>query len=181
MKRKYFSFRRAVTFLVIAALLVTFVIGTQEPSSRSLSGVAQIADGDSVRINNQRIRLIGIDAPELKQDCKKAGESWACGQAARSAFKEKVGNNSINCVGEKLDQYRRLLAICYLGREDLNAWLVREGWAVSYNDYLIDEVLARRDRRGIWASDFQPPHQWRALHGSAESSALSWLSQFWPF
>lgn len=181
MKRRFFSPRRAITFIAIAALLVAMVLGTQSPQSRSLAGVPNVGDGDSVRIAGQRVRLIGIDAPELQQTCQRNQQNWACGQAAKSALAEKVSGKSINCVGDRLDQYRRLLAVCYLGREDLNAWLVREGWAVSYNDYAIDEVLARRDRRGIWASEFQSPHKWRQVHGRTESSLLGWLWSLWPF
>ncbi|AVX05050.1 hypothetical protein MXMO3_02538 [Maritalea myrionectae] len=181
MKRRFFSLRRAATFLVIAGLLVAMVVGTQTPSNQSLYGVARVSDGDSVRLQNQRIRLVGIDAPELKQNCRRDGNDWACGEAARSALKSKIAAQEITCTGDRRDQYRRLLAVCYLGREDLNAWLVREGWAVSYNDYAIDEVLARRDRRGIWDSEFESPHKWRAIRGAAESSSFGWLTQFWPF
>lgn len=181
MKRRFFSIRRAATFVIIAGLLVALVVGTQTPTSQSLSGVARVSDGDSVRVQNQRVRLIGIDAPELNQNCRRDDEEWACGRAARSALQTKIADEAITCVGERLDQYRRLLAVCYLGREDLNAWLVREGWAVSYNDYVIDEVLAKRDRRGIWASEFEPPHRWRATRGATESSTLEWFTQFWPF
>lgn len=181
MKRRFFSIRRAVTFVSIAALLIAMVIGTQSPENKALQGVAQISDGDSLRINRQRVRLIGIDAPELQQNCVKQGEDWACGQASKQALASKINSNAVTCVGERLDQYRRLLATCYLGREDLNAWLVREGWAVSYNDYVIDEVLARRDRRGIWASEFEEPHKWRTRRGAAETSMLGWLWSFWPF
>jgi endonuclease YncB( thermonuclease family) len=181
MKRRFFSPRRAITFVAIAGLLVAMVLGTQTQQNQSLAGVPSVGDGDSVRLGGQRVRLIGIDAPELQQTCLRNQQDWACGEASRTALAQKIDSNSITCVGERLDQYRRLLAVCYLGREDLNAWLVREGWAVSYNDYAIDEVLARRDRRGIWASEFEIPHKWRKVHGRAESSILGWLWSFWPF
>lgn len=162
MKVRFRPIRRVVTFVSIAALLVALVIGTQTQDSKILEGQAHISDGDSVRIDRQRVRLVGIDAPELQQNCLKQGAKWACGQAAKQALAAKINGKPISCVGEKFDQYRRLLAICYLGEEDINAWLVREGWAVSYHDYAIDEVLARRDQRGIWASEFTAPHQWRS-------------------
>ncbi|WP_424981714.1 thermonuclease family protein [Maritalea sp. S77] len=181
MKRRFFSPRRAITFVAIAGLLVAMVLGTQNQQNQSLAGVPNVGDGDSVRLSGQRVRLIGIDAPELQQTCLRNQKDWACGEASRAALAQKIDGKSITCVGERLDQYRRLLAVCYLGREDLNAWLVREGWAVSYNDYAIDEVLARRDRRGIWASEFEVPYKWRKVHGRAESSILGWLWSFWPF
>ncbi|MCF4098021.1 thermonuclease family protein [Maritalea mediterranea] len=181
MRRRFFSLRQSLTFVVIAAVLVALVIGTQTPQNRSLQGVAAVSDGDSIRLGGQRVRLIGIDAPELAQTCAKGQENWACGQDAKASLQSKIDQQRIVCVGDRRDQFRRLLAVCYLGREDINAWLVREGWAVSYNDYTIDEVLARRDRRGIWASDFEVPHKWRARHGASESGILSWLWSYWPF
>ncbi|WP_197716172.1 thermonuclease family protein [Cereibacter sphaeroides] len=48
---------------------------------------------------------------------------------------------------------------------NLDAWMVRSGWAVAYrrygSAYVRDEDLARREKRGIWASRFEMPWDWR--------------------
>ncbi|WP_255744440.1 thermonuclease family protein [Aliiroseovarius sediminis] len=47
----------------------------------------------------------------------------------------------------------------------MNAWLVREGWAVAYRrysrDYIRDETEARSARRNIWSGRFDMPWDWR--------------------
>ena len=45
-----------------------------------VTGKAQVTDGDTVKIGGMRIRLLGIDAPEQKQKCWKAGQAWSCGR-----------------------------------------------------------------------------------------------------
>ena len=54
----------------VLILILTFFL-SQTPSSTEIYGVPIIIDGDTVNINNKKIRLEGIDAPEIKQQCKK--------------------------------------------------------------------------------------------------------------
>ena len=51
-------------------LIITFFL-TQTLNSSEIYGIPKIIDGDTVHINNKKIRLEGIDAPEIKQQCKK--------------------------------------------------------------------------------------------------------------
>jgi hypothetical protein len=58
------------------------------------------------------------------------------------------------------------VAVCYLDGEDLNGWLVRQGWALHYRlnsegPYATDEAAARTAKRGIWAGKFVKPWEWR--------------------
>ena len=50
---------------------------------KTITGTAVVTDGDSIKINNRKIRLVGIDAPELKQTCIKEGEENPCGEMAK--------------------------------------------------------------------------------------------------
>ncbi len=49
--------------------------------------------------------------------------------------------------------------------EDLGAWMVRQGLALAYRRYsrehVDEETEARAARRGIWASEFVKPWEWR--------------------
>ena len=80
--------------------------------SEQLTAIAHIVDGDSIRIDGKNIRLVGIDAPELKQQCLLNGNNWSCGDAAKDALVDKVGENRVACVSEGRDKYRRHLAKC---------------------------------------------------------------------
>lgn len=138
------------------------------PSSRvaaDMVGEARIIDGDTVEIGGERIRLHGIDAPESRQTCTVVGEEWRCGESATLALVDEIAGQSVTCKGNKRDRYGRLIAVCYAGSDDLNAWMVRGGWAVAYRryskDYVEEEDEARAAGDGVWRGDFTLPWEWR--------------------
>ena len=147
--------------VICAALLVT------DPSlaSEQVNSTASVIDGDTIEIHGQRIRLFGIDAPEGRQECNRGGEAWLCGKDAALALADKIGSDPLECSPKDRDRYGRTVAVCRLDGEDLNAWMVREGWALAYRHYSLDcvadEDAAREAKRGIWASEFTPPWEWR--------------------
>lgn len=127
----------------------------------SLHGRAHIADGDSVVIAGTRLRLVGIDAPELAQACRRDEREHPCGQEAKAHLEAIVAGQPIDCVWERRDKYGRGLARCRAGSVDLGAAMVRDGWAVSYGGYEAEEAEARRARRALWAESFEWPEDFR--------------------
>lgn len=144
-----------------------FIFISQSPitSHADALGVPRVVDGDTLRLGGEKVRLLGIDAPETNQTCSLYGKDWLCGKDATNALRQHIGTNAVRCEGNQRDRYKRLIAICYLGNQDLNAWLVREGWAVAYRryskKYVAEESEAKTDNNGIWASDFLLPWEWR--------------------
>ncbi len=127
---------------------------------------AKVIDGDTLHIAGQRVRLHGIDAPESAQKCKDAkGGEYRCGQEATAALANRIGQHPISCKGTDIDRYGRIIAVCRLGPDDLNAWMVAQGWAMAYRtyslDYVSEERQARAAGRGIWRGEFTPPWDWR--------------------
>ena len=130
-------------------------------------------DGDTLSAQSdgkaQRIRLAGIDAPELRQTCRDAnGRDWSCGAAARLRLSALVAQGGVACTPRGEDRYGRLLATCSTGAvADLGAALVRDGSAVNSgrytSDYAAAESEARAARRGVWQGTFDNPEDWR--HG----------------
>jgi endonuclease YncB( thermonuclease family) len=162
--------KRWVVALLIGPTVLAFALSSlldlNVHTGPLISGSAKITDGDTLRINGQRIRLHGIDAPEGGQRCKdSAGAWWRCGNQAARNLSRKTDGRSVSCRGREHDRYGRLLAVCDAGGEDLNAWMVRQGWAVAYTRYsfryVVDEVVARVADRGIWSGDFVLPEEWR--------------------
>lgn len=129
-------------------------------------GHAFVADGDSIRIGTIRIRLEGIDAPEWDQTCVDAGgATWACGRTATRQLRERVRGATLSCLPRATDRYGRMVATCSLpDGTDVNAWLVREGWAIAFGfagAYASEEAEAKAAKRGIWAGSFIAPREWR--------------------
>lgn len=95
-------------------------------------------------------------------------EPWPCGQAAASALAYHIDGKTLDCRGDEQDRYGRTLAVCWLGLEDVNGWLVSEGWALAYRRYSMAYVAqkdaARLSKRGIWKSEFVAPWEWRQAH-----------------
>ncbi|WP_273754121.1 thermonuclease family protein [Bartonella sp. MM73XJBT.G] len=138
-------------------------------SKNSIEGKTLVIDGDSIMISSIKIRLVGIDAPELHQFCGKEKLRYPCGLEAKKYLEQLVENQSVTCHWHKTDKYRRILATCQTQQvSDINAALVQNGWAVSYYDYPKEEQEARRKKRGIWASSFQRPKEWRKAHPRTE-------------
>lgn len=148
-------------------LFWALIIGSADARSQTIQGVASVIDGDTIAIHGNRIRIHGIDAPESDQICRtRAGQRWRCGQQAANALADRIGRSSIRCVGQSYDRYRRLIAVCYRGSEDIAGWMVTQGWAVAFRrfslDYVPHEQAAMRARRGLWAGTFDMPWDWRA-------------------
>lgn len=51
---------------------------------------------------------------------------------ATTAVYELVGTSPVSCEVYGYDRYARALAVCYLDGNDLNALIVREGWALAW-------------------------------------------------
>ena len=127
-------------------------------------GFAQVIDGDTVRIDRTVIRLKGLDAPEIHQTCTRGGESYRCGETARTALARMAGEGVTTCRVLGHDRYRRVLGRCSVEGEDVGARLVAGGLAVGYGGYGAEEARARADKIGLWNGSFQRPEDWRREH-----------------
>jgi endonuclease YncB( thermonuclease family) len=131
-----------------------------------LQGEARAVDGDTLQVGDTRLRLHGIDAPELRQTCEDSdGEAWACGRRAASELAAAVAGGEIHCISRERDRYQRLVATCWSQGRDIGQSLVSHGWAVAYRrysaDYVRDEDIARYLTHGMWSGRFEMPWEWR--------------------
>ena len=160
-------------------LIITFFL-TQTLNGSEIYGIPKIIDGDTVHINNKKIRFEGIDAPEIKQQCKKNflqisifigfqfSKNYSCGVTSRTKLINKIDNSKIKCITSSQDRYKRYLATCYKNKINLNKWMVRNGYAVAYKkyskEYIRDEEFAKENKRGMWDGSFTMPEKWRKLN-----------------
>jgi endonuclease YncB( thermonuclease family) len=169
--------RRTMLVTGAAALVVGAIACRPETDDRSavdismlITGMGQAIDGDSLSVNGTAIRLWGIDAVELNQTCNLDGQLWQCGQSAKSALAAIIAGKPLTCAVRNTDRYGRTVAECFLkgdrtGKTSLNGLIVERGWAMAYQryakQYIPHETHARAEQRGIWASRFVPPWDWR--------------------
>tara|TARA_B000000437_G_C11520384_1_gene254942 strand:+ start:84 stop:545 length:462 start_codon:yes stop_codon:yes gene_type:complete len=133
--------------------------------SSANSDLLIVTDGDTIRIGDERIRFSGIDAPEIKQTCIYQEIEFKCGEFSKNLLIEKISNQEVSCIRENTDQYGRTLAECFVGKESLSSYLVREGYAFAYrkysNKFILDEEYAQSKGNGMWSMDFMFPWDFR--------------------
>ena len=149
-----------------AALIILSAAAT----AATLTGqVIAVTDGDTIIVlsgqQKRKIRLLGIDAPESKQES---------GQIARSHLAELILGKQVTVIWAKVDRYKRLLGVVIVGSVDANLEQLKSGCAWYYRAYESDipeieralyvaaESAAREEKSGLWG---QPnplaPWVWR--------------------
>jgi endonuclease YncB( thermonuclease family) len=158
--------RRLIDILVAYAIiggLIALAVRLKGEPPPDLAGHALAVDGDTLYLAGERLRLVGIDAPELEQSCDRDGRAMACGREAREALKAMLAK-PITCRGLGRDVYGRRLVRCSTDDGELAPRLVAAGEALAEGCCRAEEAQARTARRGIWAGSFERPDAWRRRH-----------------
>jgi len=155
-----FSNKKKVILVISISSLIFFLIFNQVKSQE-----LRVIDGDTINLDGEKIRFTGIDTPELKQTCIKEGVKDPCGVTAKKILIEKIANNKVECINEGKDQYKRILAECFVNDKSLSSYLVRSGYAFAYRKYskkfIKDEDYARLNKIGMWSMNFEYPWDFR--------------------
>ena len=149
--------KKIIYFFIFSFFLSTILIADEKK--------IQVIDGDTIHIGKLKYRFFGIDAPEIKQICEKDNTKIQCGVIAKSVLKNKIADKIPECIVKDKDRYQRLVAECFIGKESLSRFMVREGYAVAYSqyskDFIEDEKYAKENKLGIWSMNFQIPSEYR--------------------
>ena len=160
-------------FLILIFCLVSFSVNAKsillvnkDWDRETFVGKAFIIDGDTLKINGTKIRLVGVDAPEISQKCKFGKHVENCGELVKLRLVQVTDSKDTICYSHGRDFYGRVLAECYVEDINMNKWFLREGLAVYYyhkdfKSYKILETLAKQEKVGLWASEFQNPKEYR--------------------
>ena len=126
-------------------------------------GYPKVTDGDTLKFDGQRVRLLSLDAFEQKQECSSEGLAYPCGEIATRFLSDLIGSNPVVCSGEKLDNRARPLVHCMAGGYDLGREMVRAGWAIAFygREYKAEQEFARSHQLGAWGGEFQTPSAFR--------------------
>jgi len=149
--------KKIIYFFIFSFFLSSILIASEKK--------IQVIDGDTIHIGKLKYRFFGIDAPEIKQICEKDNTKIQCGVIAKSVLKNKIADKIPECVVKDKDRYQRLVAECFIGKESLSRFMVRQGYAVAYSqyskDFIEDEKYAKENKLGIWSMNFQIPSEYR--------------------
>ena len=165
---------------MLIRIVIIFLIWTTTVVAEEVSGIPKIVDGDTIHINNYKFRLEGIDAPEMRQICKKESlkisyligftfyKDYSCGKISKEKLIDKINGSEIKCISTSKDRYERYVATCFKGKTNLNQWMVRNGLAIAYRryskKYVADEDFAKENKLGLWQGKFMNPEKWRKLN-----------------
>ena len=163
-----------IRFLFVLLLLVPALsfAGQQTITAK----VMKVSDGDTVKVRpvtggkDIRVRLYGIDAPEIRHG-RKEGQNY--GEDAAEALRSLVLRQDVTVEVMDTDRYGRTVGRIYKGKQDINLEMVRLGYAWAYVQYLkrphaseyIDaEKEARQKKLGLWKDNNPtPPWEFRKL------------------
>ena len=152
--------KKKATLVISITILITFLIYSHTNAQN-----VQITDGDTIKINGEKIRFNGIDTPEMKQTCIENEIVNPCGVTAKNILMDKISNNEVVCISEGKDRYKRTLAECFVNDESLSSYFVRSGYAFAYRRYskkfIADEEYAKSNKIGMWSMKFDYPWDWR--------------------
>ena len=175
LRRRLRSSRRRLA--ILAAFAVVGLVGhaaldraalfadTTVSVGMEIRGMATASDGDSLRIGDTRVRLLGIDAPELDQTCRWDGQQVPCGEMARDVLSDMMEGEPVSCLVVDIDRYGRAVAECLGVPGSLNAAMAFEGWAIAMPRFSTRFVAPAQEAQlagaGLWAMEFHDPADWR--------------------
>ncbi|MEJ8561079.1 thermonuclease family protein [Yoonia sp. GPGPB17] len=136
------------------------------PAFAAPNGIIRVIDADTIDVGGTRVRLFGIDAPEMGQPCRAEGREWDCGAWARDAVRNRFDGAYARCQQRDTDRYGRVVAQCSVNGQDMGQLIVYSGLAWAFRRYSetydLDEKAAAIAERGLWAVEVAMPSEYRA-------------------
>jgi micrococcal nuclease len=181
MYRKTFSAKRFLTLCLLAGLTILLHAApsfAREPIRTVTGTVTKVSDGDTIHVTTPEktkltVRLYGMDAPETPKINQRTGRVNKPGQPKESwkALEAKIMGKPVRLDIIDIDRYKRMVGMIWIGNRNINLYMVKEGHAEVYVEYLKEpyraqfiqaEKEARFARRGIWSlSAYERPSVFR--------------------
>ena len=171
-------FMRALQVAVaLAASVLMFcelAAAQQAPVPQTITGRARAVQADQIAIDEQRISLYGIDAPDPDQDreCLAGRTFFGCYTSAKRKLEEFVDLGPVTCTDSGEKNFLNFpYMTCKIGGIDIGEDIVRQGWAVAFlpqtDKYKAVEAEAKAAKRGLWQDTlrFTIPWNWREING----------------
>jgi len=152
----------AIRFFLAGAFLIFAAGAFERTASAEISGKeARIISADSFELAGRVVRLYGVRGPSPEAVCPIGQETWACGQEARWAARNRLGRHWVVCIEQAPATGPEAVAVCHLGGvggPELNSWLVEKGWVLADpsrpQSYQAAQAAARTAGQGLWRGGF---------------------------
>jgi len=160
-----------VTLLFILLITPSILFAGQFKVTGVYDGDSLTAIGHDIKI---KVRLVGIDAPELKRGKHKPGQPF--GQKAKKFLARLILNKQVFIKGYGLDYHNRILAVVYVDKKNINLEMIKAGLAEAYrgkpasgfdpSPYRTAEAQAKSQKRGMWSQGdkYISPKDWRKMN-----------------
>ncbi|MHB8883096.1 MAG: thermonuclease family protein [Thermodesulfovibrionales bacterium] len=163
-------------FQAVIVLFLLILPSIALPSETLHGKITKVSDGDTVKLAPSmggkpiRVRLYGIDAPEIRHG-RKEGQNY--GDDAKEALRSIVLRQDVSVEDMDTDRYGRTVGRIWKGKQDVNLEMVKLGYDWAYvqylkrphaSEYLAAEKEARQKKLGLWADrNPTPPWEFRKL------------------
>jgi endonuclease YncB( thermonuclease family) len=157
----------AAAALALAVLAASGPSLAQRPLGTTEGESPAVSDSDVLEMPDGPVRLAGLDAPDLGQLCVSGfGRVFDCHRAAVLFLETATRGNRVSCEVLGRDPSGLRVGRCTVRGYDLNAMMVRAGWAFAYrslgHDYSNQESRAQAARSGVWSGRAEAPWIWRS-------------------
>ncbi len=139
-----FKRNKGLNRLALFAILVAFgfiflkklaplgeVLGARKPKGVPFSCASPyITDGDTIHCGERKVRLNGIDAPEMDGHCKQGRTCVEGDPVAAKSYLQSIANGTLECLDLGSDKYGRTIALCKNGKKDLSCEMIKSGHAI---------------------------------------------------
>jgi len=165
--------RRLAYGAALAATLFGVPAVALAQAADTITGPASANGPDIIVVNDQRVVLLGIDAPESNQTCQDGDKTWTCADTAMAVLDQTVKAGPVTCALKgPVDPFGRRNGVCTVGGKDVGRTLVQQGLALAYphdpesKDYVADQAAAKKAKVGLWQDGvtFVNPWEFRAKH-----------------
>ncbi len=152
--------RDSVRWPLVVLVLLVLVVLVEWAKRLDLIEVVKVYDGDTIELKDgTKVRLIGVDAPEVESPYTHAEPG---GDQSRDSVKAMLLGQRVRVVQgpQPFDKYGRSLGYVYLGDVLVNGRIIRDGWARAYRRYdyrerelfIAYEKEAQARRLGLWGA-----------------------------
>ena len=107
---------------------------------------AYVVDGDTLHCGPQRLRLLGIDAPEIERCPKWRVCAPGDGQASKRSLIAALRFGPVRYEPVTIDRYGRQVAVVWAGRMNLSCWQLQQGQAIYKANWDNGRIIARECR-----------------------------------